>query len=113
MSKESSTPKFLTQGMGRRKFLKNSAFAIAGTTSLAAFLAACGDNTATTAVNTSASCVATTDAGVITAIAGASGSTATAGNSLATTAAAVNGPPVTLSYQISDSQTTKDIANAY
>jgi raffinose/stachyose/melibiose transport system substrate-binding protein len=88
MSEESSTPKFLTNRLGRRKFLKQSAFAIAGTTSLAAFLAACGDNTATTAPATTAAASATTTASAATTAAStttAAGATTAA--SSATTAA--------------------------
>src|SRR3954451_7357115 len=84
MSNERSIPRFSTTGLGRRKFLKQSAFAIAGTTSLAAFLAACGDNTATTApAATTAAASATTAAGAATTAAGA----ATTAAASATTAA--------------------------
>lgn len=91
MSDELSNPNYPTNRLGRRKFLKQSAFAIAGTTSVAALLAACGDNTATPAVAT-------------TAASGAATTVASATNS--------GGAPVTLSFLIDDGPTTKDIANA-
>lgn len=79
MSKESSTPKSQANRLGRRKFLKQSAFAIAGTTSLAAFLAACGDNTPTTAApvaTTAAPAAATTAAATSAATTAVTGTTA-------------------------------------
>lgn len=41
MSADSSKPNGTIDGIGRRRFLKNSAFFIAGTTVSASFLAAC------------------------------------------------------------------------
>lgn len=85
MNDDRSIPNYPTNRLGRRKFLKQSAFAIASTTSLAAFLAACGD-----ATNTSAPASATT---------AASGAATTAASGAATTAAA-GGPKVELTMSI-------------
>jgi raffinose/stachyose/melibiose transport system substrate-binding protein len=88
--------------LGRRKFLKQSAFAVAGATSLAAFLAACGDNTATTAPAATTAAASTKAAAAATTAAGAT----------AATTAAASGAPVTLTLLTDDSQNTKDTANA-
>src|SRR5437764_870041 len=107
MSEESSTPNLPTNRLGRRKFLRQSAFAIAGTTSLAAFLAACGDNTATTAPATTAATTAassaTTAAGAATTAAtsattAAGATTAASATTAAGAAASVAPNGITLSY---------------
>ncbi|HEX2914478.1 MAG TPA: extracellular solute-binding protein [Chloroflexia bacterium] len=98
MSEESSNLKGITTGIGRRKFLKKSALVIAGTGLSASFLAACGDNTSTSAP------------AATTAASSATGAT-TAASGAATTAAS-SGAPATLSLLIDDSTQSKDQANA-
>lgn len=92
MSDERSIPNLSNKRLGRRKFLEHTAFAIAGTTSLAAFLTACGE--AATNTPPAAAPAATTTAQATTA------ATTGAAAPVATTAAAANGPKVTLRYGI-------------
>jgi branched-chain amino acid transport system substrate-binding protein len=72
-----------SSGLGRRRFLKKIALAFAATTVPAGLLAACGDNTPTTAPATTTSAT--------TAASNGSATTAAAG---ATTAAAASGTPI-------------------
>jgi branched-chain amino acid transport system substrate-binding protein len=105
MSEASSKSNESTKGLKRRDFLKKSALAVIGTSLSAGFLAACGDNTATSAAGaTTAAAGATTAAagasattaaaGVTTAAAGASVTTAAAGATTTTVAAAATGAPI-------------------
>lgn len=116
MSEESSTPKLLTNRWGRRKFLKQSAIALAGTTSLAAFLAACGDNTATTvpAATTAASATAAASAGTTAAASATTASSATTAAGAATTAAASAGQKATIRFygEISEYSHTPELIAA-
>ena len=92
MTDKSLRPNQFANRMGRRKFLKRSALAIAGTTLSAGLLAACGDNTATptVAATTPASTTAaatTTAAGTTAAATTTAAGTTAAGTTAATTAA--------------------------